>query len=158
MGKKIIFVFLLILNILSYGKDYNDASHAASKVELNSKDIMDSNKNSAEFRFEFSLDCIKVPDILFHANANFTIGFTAKLDKDFHPVSIDILPFTQSIIKDIWNKDEIISCIKKWRFKGLNPRSTYTILLRWEHMKGWVTMLIYSDKMNLYINLLQDRN
>lgn len=114
-----------------------------------------------KFIFEFSLNCIKLPEILKQANANFTFGYQIFLDRTFHPRSVYLMTFDEGIAnvaKGILDSDEVISCIKKWKFVGLDPRSVYTVLLRWEHMKGWVTMMIYSDKMNLYINLLPDRN
>lgn len=111
------------------------------------------------FNFEFSLSCIKLPETLVQANASFTLGYLIFLDKDFRPRSVYLLTFDEgiaNIIKGVLDSEEVISCIKKWKFGGLNPRSTYTVLLRWEHMKGWVTMMIYSEKMNLLINLLPD--
>jgi len=111
------------------------------------------------FIFEFSLNCIKLPEILKQANANFTFGYQIFLDRTFHPRSVYLMTFDEGIAnvtKGILDSDEVISCIKKWKFVGLDPRSVYTVLLRWEHMKGWVTMMIYSDKMNLLIKLVPD--
>jgi hypothetical protein len=123
----------------------------------NQSDFVDGRK----FDIEFSLDCLRIPAIAVQANANFTIGYIIRIDDKWHPDYIRLMMFdkaTKMVMEGVLNSEEVISCIKKWKFGGLNPKSTYTILLRWEHMKGWVTMMIYSDKMNLYINLLPDKN
>ncbi len=118
-------------------------------------------KNEECYDIKFSINCFKAPDILTQANASFTIGYNISINDDGYPVDVAFLTFNESIrslIRGAFDSEQVISCIRKWKFAGLNPRSTYTILLRWEHMKGWVTMMIYSDKMNLYVNLLPDKD
>jgi len=178
MTKRIFVLFLSIPMILMIGfRGYSDQDNRR-KAEYNLSNCdehidLGMRKGSAfssegqpteagySFDFEFSLNCIRIPETLFQANASFHIGYLVFLDKSSHPRSAYLLTFDKGIAnltKGVLDSEEAISCIKKWKFAGLNPDSTYTILLRWEHMKGWVTMMIYSDKMNLYINLLPEKN
>lgn len=168
--KKIAFLGLIILIVVSYG-NFSEGAYGEGNIEnkLNLSgggdfykneysDLNQEDKNILyDYTFEFALNCIRLPDILFQANAHFTLGFTTRLNEAGHPIDVVLLPFTMALMENVWDPKEVISCIRKWRFVGLSPRSTYTILLRWEHMKGWVTMVIYSDKMNLYLNLQPDR-
>ena len=178
MTKRIFILFLLIAIILvigfrgysdhdNRGKDEFNLMSCGERIDLGMREgsLFSSEEQPAEtgykFDFEFSLNCIRLPETLFQANASFHIGYLIFLDKSSHPRSAYLLTFDEGIAnltKGILDSEEVISCIKKWKFAGLNPDSTYTVLLRWEHMRGWVTMMIYSDKMNLYINLLPERN
>ncbi len=122
---------------------------------------MQISKNEGFYDIKFSINCFKAPDILTQANASFTIGYNISINDEGYPEDVALLTFNESIkslIRGAFDSEEVISCIKKWRFVGLNSKSTYTVLLRWEHMKGWVTMMIYSEKMNLCINLLPEKN
>jgi hypothetical protein len=178
MTKRIFVLFLSIPMILMIGfRGYSDQdnrrkaeynlSNCDEHIDLGMRkgSVFSSEGQPTEagysFDFEFSLNCIRIPETLFQANASFHIGYLVFLDKSSHPRSAYLLTFDKGIAnltKGVLDSEEVISCIKKWKFAGLNPDSTYTILLRWEHMKGWVTMMIYSDKMNLYINLLPEKN
>ena len=178
MTKRIFVLFLSISMILVIGfRGYSDQDNRR-KAEFNlincDEDINPAMRENSlfgsegqpteagySFDFEFSLNCIRIPEIARQAYANFTIGYLIHLDKLSRPSSAYLMTFdetTAQVMKGVLDSEEVISCIKKWKFAGLSPRSTYTVLLRWEHMKGWVTMMIYSDKMNLYINLLSEKN
>jgi len=51
--------------------------------------------------------------------------------------------------------EEVYSCIKNnWRFTGLDPGSDITVLLRWQHPKGFETMMIYSDEFRYVMRLI----
>lgn len=116
--------------------------------------------DSRKYDIEFSLDCFQIPAIAVQANADFTIGYILSINEVGSPRNVRFVTFdkaTESVMKGVLDTDEVFSCMKGWKLKGLNQDSIYTILLRWEHMKGWVTMVIYSDKMNLYLNLQPDR-
>lgn len=178
MTKRIFVLFLLISMILLIGfrgysdqdnkrKAENNLSNCDEHIDLSMRksSFFSSEGQPAEtgykFDFEFSLNCIRLPQTAVQAYANFTIGYLIHLDKLSRPSSAYLMTFdetTAQVMKGVLDSEEVISCIKKWKFAGLNPKSTYTVLLRWEHMRGWVTMMIYSDKMNLYINLLPERN
>ncbi len=178
MTKRIFILFLLIAIILVIGfrgysgqdnkrkAEYN-LSNCDEHIDLGIRkgSVFSSKGQPTEagysFDFEFSLNCIRIPEIARQSYANFTIGYLIHLDKLSRPSSAYLMTFdetTAQVMKGVLDSEEVISCIKKWKFAGLNPKSTYTVLLRWEHMRGWVTMMIYSDKMNLCINLLPERN
>ena len=108
-----------------------------------------------EFNIKFSLGCFKVPEILRMATANFTVGYVIKIDEKGRPKSVS--SFWSSDLPDlraILDSEEVISCIKlNWRFFGFDPGSAITVLLRWEHPKGFETLMIYSDKFSYVMRL-----
>ena len=82
-----------------------------------------------KYNFEFSLDCFKIPAIAVQANANFTVGYIFSLDEDCSPRNIKFITFdktTDSVMKGVLDSDEIFSCMKRWKLKGLNKDSIYT--------------------------------
>jgi len=127
--------------------------------DISSKQTMENRieKDEDDYSIKFSLRCFKVPKILLMANADFTFGYIIKIDEKGRPRHVQVF-FPSETIKTLIGEEldleEIFSCIKiHWRFLGFDPGSAITVLLRWEHLKGFETMMIYSDKFSYVMRL-----
>ncbi|HOE13691.1 MAG TPA: hypothetical protein PLL62_03575 [Candidatus Saccharicenans sp.] len=111
-----------------------------------------------KFDIKFSLDCFKTPEILRLASAYYTICYVMNIDYEGRPRFVQALFPTEDMKKILGGElgsEEVYSCIKNnWRFTGLDPGSDITVLLRWQHPKGFETMMIYSDEFRYVMRLI----
>jgi|YelNatPaOPRAMG01_1025707.scaffolds.fasta_scaffold96654_2 hypothetical protein len=124
-------------------------SKSGDLIEKSNKDIQN------EFNIKFSLGCFEVPDILRLAIANFSVGYVIKIDEKGRPKRVS--SFWSADIPNLrgtFDSEEVLSCIKmNWRFVGFEADSDITVLLRWEHPKGFETIIIYNDKFSYCMRL-----
>ncbi|MDD8019787.1 MAG: hypothetical protein PHU81_01185 [Acidobacteriota bacterium] len=110
-----------------------------------------------KFDIKFSLDCFKTPDILLQLDAYFTICYVMNIDDKGRPTFIQALFPSENMKKILGGElgsEEVLSCIKNnWRFAGFDPGSVITVLLRWQDLKGFETIMIYSDKFRYVMRL-----
>lgn len=98
---------------------------------------------------DFSLEGFKVPPIWVQANLSFLVSYEFEIDEKAHPIEIKALQ------DDYLDKEKVISYMKKWKIVGLSSTkgAKYICVLKWKHMYGWVSMLIYNDNFSLMIKL-----
>ncbi len=114
--------------------------------------------DQSQFNIKFSLECFNVKRILRLASGHFTICYVMNIDREGRPRFVQALFPTENIKKTLrveLGSDEVLSCIQNnWRFVGFDPDSAITVLLSWQHQKGYETMMIYSDKFSYMMRLI----
>jgi hypothetical protein len=114
--------------------------------------------DQSQFNIKFSLECFNVQRILRLASGHFTICYVININRQGHPRDVQVLFPDESIKKTLrveLGSEEVLSCIQNnWRFVGFDPDSAITVLLRWQHQKGYETMMIYSDKFSYMMRLI----
>lgn len=135
--------------------DLKDENSAVKRDQAKATQSMN---GQGKFNIKFSLDCFKTPEILRLASAYFTICYVMNIDREGRPRFVQALFPTENIKKTLrveLGSDEVLSCIQNnWRFVGFDPDSAITVLLSWQHQKGYETMMIYSDKFSYMMRLI----
>ncbi len=134
--------------------DLKDENSAVKRDQAKATQSMN---GQGKFNIKFSLDCFKTPEILRLASAYFTVCYVMNIDDEGRPGFVQALFPSENMKKILGGElgsEEVFSCIKNnWRFIGFDPGSAITVLLRWQHPKGFETMMIYSDKFSYVMRL-----
>jgi hypothetical protein len=105
-----------------------------------------------KLRIELMLEGFKVRPVYFQAHVSFSIVYQFMIGADSHPTYIDLLTGGECI-----DTKAAEAGLAKWTFAGLEAGKKYVLVLNWEHMRGFVSMSIFSDQLSLSIRLLKDK-
>lgn len=85
---------------------------------------------------DISVCDFQIPDSVRQANADFVVSYSFLLDKKGVPTNI-------SKLQDKYvAKEEILSCLANWSFKGIPKGTKLVSIFKWKHGKGWAEVVI----------------
>lgn len=90
---------------------------------------------------------LTVPPSIKQASADFTVSYSFQLDEKGAPANL------LKIRDEYVGKDEIMSCLADWHFKGFEEKTKVTAIFKWRHGRGWVEMLILGPKFTQTIRI-----
>lgn len=105
--------------------------------------------NVGKISIDLTLEGFKVRPIFVQGNTAFSIVYQFHLGEDCHPTHIYLILGE----KQIDNVEAAKACLAKWTLSGLLPNKRYLMVLNWEHIKGYTTLTLIGDQMNLTLRL-----
>jgi len=105
-----------------------------------------------ELKIDLSLNGFGIKPMYFHGNSSFVIVCEFEIGKDSHPTSIRLLAGEMYV--DI---KAVEAGLAKWTLRGLVPKKKCMLVLYWEHNKGYISLSIFCDQMNLSLRLPKDQ-
>lgn len=123
-----------------------DADPGTMQTEKEWESYLD---NIGKFRIDLALDGFKVHNIFVQGNTAFSIIYQFYLGEDHHPMEISLILGRNQLE----NADAARACLEKWTLSGFLPNKKYLLVLNWEHIKGYTTLTLTGDQMNLSIRL-----
>lgn len=102
-----------------------------------------------KFRIDLALDGFKIRPIFVQGNTAFSIICQFYIGEDYHPTHISLILGENQLD----NADAAKACLAKWTLSGFLPNKKYILVLNWEHIKGYTTLTLTGDQMNLSIRL-----
>ncbi|HOW84976.1 MAG TPA: hypothetical protein P5119_06430 [Candidatus Aminicenantes bacterium] len=130
-------------------EDINSAGEANPRSNQTEQEWKSYLENVGKIRIDLALDGFKLRNIFVQGNTAFSIIYQFYLGEDCHPTDIDLILGK----KQLDNDDAAKACLAKWTLSGFPPYSRYLLVLNWEHIKGYTTLTIIGDQMNLSIRL-----
>ncbi len=130
-------------------EDNNPATDANPKSNQTEKEWKSYLENVGKIRIDLALDGFKLRNIFVQGNTAFSIIYQFYLGEDCHPTDIDLILGE----KQLDNDDAAKACLAKWTLSGFPPYSKYLLVLKWEHVKGYTTLTLIGDQMDLSIRL-----
>ena len=96
---------------------------------------------------DISVCPVAVPPSIKQARANFTLSYSFQILADGIPTNI------QKLNDKFIGKEKMVSCFADWRFRGFAERSKFTTILKWQHGKGWVQILVLAPNFSHIIKI-----
>lgn len=101
-----------------------------------------------KLKIELPLDGFAVRDVWVQAHATFRIVVQFHIGEDHHPKDIQLAEGERHI-----DADAAKACLTKWTLSGLLPNKKYSLVLIWEHGKGYSKLALTGDQMSLEVKL-----
>ena len=86
---------------------------------------------------------IPVKDDLRVGHANFSITMSFRLDENSSPTQI------KKVSGPTIEENLLKSCMTKWSLRGLDRNPPFFVQFRWEHLKGWTKMRLFSRDLEI---------
>ena len=102
-----------------------------------------------ELKLDLSLRGFGIKDIWIQANGNFKVSFEFYVGEDSHPTNIQLI----SGGRELSDVSAAKKCLASWTLSGFQPKKKYLMELIWRHIRGYTTLTLVGDQMNLLIRL-----
>ena len=131
------------------GEEKLPATESNPRIKQTGKEWESYLADIGKFRIVISLDGFKLRNVFVQGNATFNIIYQFYLGYDYHPKDINLILGGEQL--DSANAAKV--CLSKWTLKGFITNRKYRLVLHWEHNKGYTTLTMTGDEMNLSIRL-----
>ncbi len=98
---------------------------------------------------EMSICSLTLPETLKQARANFSIIYSLQLD------NTGAVSRLIKIQDDFVGKENVLSCVSDWRFRGLPDGAKLIATFKWKHAKGWVEVSVVGKEFSQIMRIKQ---
>jgi hypothetical protein len=102
-----------------------------------------------EYKLDLSLRGFEIRPLWIQANANFKVSFEFYIGEDSYPTNIQLI----SGDRELSDVAAAKKCLAAWTLSGFQLKKKYLMEVIWRHIKGYTTLTLVGDQMNLLIRL-----